>query len=86
MPIWSIMDVAPFGYGRIAGESASGPARDHDVLADIVDVAKDIVVPEAQDGPVKRAACSFTALRDMPRVREHVQFVDHLIPDTANPR
>ena len=53
MPIWSIMDVAPCAAGRIAGgrHPAASPGRRCTMwLADIVDIAKDIVVPEAAGG------------------------------------
>ena len=45
------MGGAPLVVSRALDFGAGQPGLDHDVLADIVDIADDVVVPEAQDGP-----------------------------------
>ena len=44
------MECSPCG-GRSGWRRPGEPGDHHDVLADIVDIAKDVVVPEAEDGP-----------------------------------
>ena len=58
-----------------------------DVLADIVDVAEDVVVPEAEDGPAERfqLGCSIiiTACNRFSRVLRAINFDDQLLGRTG---